>query len=214
VNGRETGFSLGVEFMKNIVVGITGASGSIYGLRLIEELLKSDHRVSVLLSNAGRQVLAYEIGLQLSETPAECLKQLRQHFSVGDTLQHYAINDFFAPVASGSSAPDAVVVCPCSMGTTGRIAAGLSDNLLERVADVALKEQRKLLLVPRETPFNQIHLENLLRLSKAGAQILPAMPAFYHQPQSKEDLIDFVVGKVLDNLQVEHQLFQRWGENG
>ena len=200
--------------MKNIVVGITGASGSIYGLRLIEELLKSDHRVSVLLSNAGRQVLAYETGLQLSEVPAECLKQLRQHFSAGETLQHYAINDFFAPVASGSSAPDAVVVCPCSMGTTGRIAAGLSDNLLERVADVALKEQRKLLLVPRETPFNQIHLENLLRLSKAGAQILPAMPAFYHQPQSKEDLIDFVVGKVLDNLQVEHQLFQRWGENG
>ena len=199
--------------MKKIVVGITGASGSIYGLRLIEELLKSDRQVSVLLSNAGRQVLAYETGLQLSEAPSDCLQQLRRHFSSGDELQHYAINDFFAPVASGSSAPDAVVICPCSMGTAGRIAAGLSDNLLERVADVALKEQRKLLLAPRETPFNQIHLENLLRLSKAGAQILPAMPAFYHQPQSKEDLIDFVVGKVLDNLGVEHQLFQHWGEN-
>lgn len=199
--------------MKNLVVGITGASGSIYGLRLIEELLKSGHRVSVLLSNAGRQVLAYETGLKLAEQPADCLDQLRQHFSAGEELQHCAINDFFAPIASGSSAPDAVAICPCSMGTAGRIAAGLSDNLLERVADVALKEQKKLLLVPRETPFNQIHLENLLRLSKAGAQILPAMPAFYQKPQSVDDLIDFVVGKVLDSLGIEHQLFKRWGED-
>ena len=199
--------------MKNFVVGITGASGSIYGLRLIEELLKSGHRVSVLLSNAGRQVLAYETGLQLAEDPVECLRQLRQRFSAGDELRHHAIHDFFASVASGSSAPDAVVICPCSMGTAGRIAAGLSDNLLERVADVALKEQKKLLLVPRETPFNQIHLENLLRLSKAGAQILPAMPAFYQKPQSVDDLVDFVVGKTLDSLGVEHRLFQRWGED-
>lgn len=198
--------------MKNFVVGITGASGSIYGLRLIEELLKSGHRVSVLLSNAGRQVLAYETGLKLAETSADCLKQLRQHFSAGEELSHYSTDDFFAPVASGSSAPDAVVICPCSMGTVGRIAAGLSDNLLERVADVALKEQKKLLLVPRETPFNQIHLENLLRLSKAGAQILPAMPAFYQQPKSVDDLVDFVVGKTLDSLGVEHQLFKRWGD--
>lgn len=198
--------------MKNIVVGITGASGSIYGLRLIEELLKSGYRVNVLLSNAGRQVLAYETGLQLAADPTDCLKQLRQHFSAGDNLQHYGIDDFFAPVASGSSAPDAVVICPCSMGTAARIAAGLSDNLLERVADVALKEQKKLLLVPRETPFNQIHLENLLRLSKAGAQILPAMPGFYQQPQTLDDLIDFVVGKALDSLGIEHQLFKRWGE--
>lgn len=199
--------------MKNFVVGITGASGSIYGLRLIEELLNSGHQVSVLLSNAGRLVLAYETGLKLAENPVECRDQLREHFSAAEELRHYAINDFFAPVASGSSAPDAVIICPCSMGTAGRIAAGLSDNLLERVADVALKEQKKLLLVPRETPFNQIHLENLLRLSKAGAQILPAMPAFYQQPQSIDDLIDFVVGKTLDNLGVEHQLFKRWGEN-
>jgi 4-hydroxy-3-polyprenylbenzoate decarboxylase len=106
-----------------------------------------------------------------------------------------------------------VVICPCSMGTLGRIAAGLSDSLLERVADVALKEKKTLLLVPRETPFNQIHLQNLLRVSQAGGQILPAMPAFYHKPQSIEDLVDFVVGKVLDQLGFAHQLFQRWGND-
>lgn len=198
--------------MNKIVVGITGASGSIYGLRLVEELLRAGKQVSLLLTNAGRQVLAFETGLSLAEEPAECLAQLRQHFSAGNELTHYGLNDFFAPVASGSSAPDALVICPCSMGTAGRIAAGLSDNLLERIADVALKEQKKLLLVPRETPFNQLHLENLLRLSKAGAQILPAMPAFYQKPQSVEDLVDFLVGKILDNLGVEHQLFTRWGE--
>jgi len=198
--------------MQRIVVGITGASGSIYGLRLVEELLRAGKQVSLLLTNAGRQVLAYETGLQLADKTDECLQQLRQHFSAGDELQHYGLNDFFAAVASGSSAPDAVVVCPCSMGTAGRIAAGLSDNLLERVADVVLKEQKQLLLVPRETPLNQIHLENLLRLSKAGAQILPAMPAFYQQPKSIAELVDFVVGKTLDSLDVEHQLFQRWGD--
>lgn len=198
--------------MEKIVVGITGASGSIYGLRLVEELLRAGKQVALLLTHAGRQVLAYETGLQLAETVQECAQQLREYFQAGNQLQYYALNDFFAPIASGSNAPAAVVICPCSMGTAGRIAAGLSDNLLERVADVVLKEHKKLLLVPRETPFNQIHLENLLRLSQAGAQILPAMPGFYQQPQSVEDLVNFVVGKILDNLGVEHQLFQRWGD--
>lgn len=198
--------------MKKIVVGITGASGSIYGLRLIAELLAAGHQVSVLLTTAGRQVTTFETGLPLAENVQECQALLKEHFAGSDQLKYYAINDFFAPIASGSSAPDAVVICPCSMGTAGRIAAGLSDNLLERVADVALKEQRQLLLVPRETPFNQIHLENLLRLSRGGAQILPAMPGFYHQPQRLEDLVDFVVGKVLDSLGVSHQLFKRWGD--
>lgn len=197
--------------MKNIIVGITGASGSIYGLRLIEELLRSENQVTVLLTNAGRQVMKFEAGLTLSQNPQECLDQLREYFSARENLHYYSLNNFFAPVASGSSAPDAVVICPCSMGTLGRIAAGLSDSLLERVADVALKEQKKLLLVPRETPFNQIHLENLLRLSKAGAQILPAMPGFYQQPETVDDLVNFVVGKVLDSLNIEHQLFKRWG---
>ena len=197
--------------MNSIVVGITGASGSIYGLRLIEELLRAEKQVTVLLTNAGRQVVEFETGLTLTEESLQCLAQLKEHFKVDSGLEYYALNNFFAPVASGSSAPDAVVICPCSMGTLGRVAAGLSDNLLERVADVALKEQKKLLLVPRETPFNQIHLENLLRLAKAGVQILPAMPGFYHLPQTVSDLVNFVVGKVLDNLGVEHHLFKRWG---
>ncbi len=199
--------------MAGIVVGITGASGAIYGLRLVEELLRAGVSVSLLLTDAGRQVVAYETGLQLAAEPSDCLRQLRQHFAAGAELSHYALSDFFAPVASGSSAPAAVVICPCSMGTAGRIAAGLSDNLLERVADVALKERKPLLLVPRETPFNQIHLQNLLRLSQAGAQILPAMPAFYQRPQTVAEMVDFVVGKILDSLGVEHQLFQRWGDN-
>jgi 4-hydroxy-3-polyprenylbenzoate decarboxylase len=197
--------------MKNIVVGITGASGSVYGLRLIGELLRAEKQVTVLFTNAGRQVTEFETGLTLVEEPQLCLEQLKEYFKVDSGLEYYALNNFFAPVASGSSAPDAVVICPCSMGTLGRVAAGLSDNLLERVADVALKEQKKLLLVPRETPFNQIHLENLLRLAKAGAQILPAIPGFYHLPQTVSDLVNFVVGKVLDNLGVEHHLFKCWG---
>lgn len=197
--------------MSNIVVGVTGASGSIYGLRLVEELLRAKKPVTVLLTTAGRQVVAFETGLKTSDNPQECLVQLKDYFNAGDSLNHYGQNDFFVPVASGSSAPDAVVICPCSMGTLGRIAAGLSDNLLERVADVALKENKKLLLVPRETPFNQLHLENLLRLSRVGAQILPAMPGFYQKPKTIADLVNFVVGKIMDNLGVEHQLFKRWG---
>ena len=197
--------------MKNIVVGITGASGSIYGLRLIEELLAAEMRVSVLLTNAGRQVLSFETGLEIADDKRQGLQQLKKYFKADDNLRYFALNDFFAPVASGSNSPDAVIICPCSMGTAGRIAAGLSDNLLERAADVALKEKRTLLLVPRETPFNQIHLENLLRLSKAGAQILPAMPGFYQQPETVADLVNFLVGKILDNLGIGHQLFKRWG---
>ncbi len=198
--------------MKRIVVGITGASGSVYGLRLIAELLRAQQEVSVLLSAAGRQVLAFETGLFLDPDPAAGQKQLRQHFGAAQGLNYFAIDDFFAPIASGSSAPEALVICPCSMGTLGRIAAGLSENLLERAADVALKERKQLLLVPRETPFNQIHLENMLRLAQAGAQILPAMPAFYQKPQSVEELVNFVIGKILDQLNVEHQLFPRWGD--
>ena len=169
-------------------------------------------QVSVLLTNAGRQVVTFETGLEVSENSVPCSQQLKDYFKAGDNLQYCGINDFFASVASGSSAPDAVVICPCSMGTVGRIAAGLSGNLLERVADVALKENKTLLLVPRETPFNQIHLENLLRLTKAGAQILPAMPGFYQQPKTVADLIDFLVGKIMDSLGFEHQLFVRWGD--
>jgi len=197
--------------MSHYVVGITGASGSIYGLRLVEELLAAGGEVNLLLTNAGRQVTAFETGLELPEAFAERSAALQSYFRAHPHFAHVALDNFFAPVASGTAAPDAVVICPCSMGTAGRIAAGLSENLLERVADVALKERRELILVPRETPFNQIHLENLLRLSRAGAHILPAMPGFYQRPQSVAEMVNFVVGKVLDSLQIEHQLFKRWG---
>ncbi|OHB26620.1 MAG: aromatic acid decarboxylase [Desulfuromonadaceae bacterium GWC2_58_13] len=198
--------------MKQIVVAITGASGSVYGVRLVAELLRAERRVSLLLTRSGLDVLRHETGLAWAGSVSERQAQMRDYFGTDSRFIHYGEDDLFAPVASGSSAPDAVVICPCSMGTAGRIAAGLGSNLVERVADVALKERRELLLVPRETPFNQIHLENLLRLSRAGAHILPAMPAFYHRPQSVEDLVDFVVGKILDSLRIEHQLFPRWGE--
>jgi len=198
--------------MEHVVVAITGASGSCYGVRLVEELLDRTLRVTLLISTAGRQVLAHETGLHLVADPAERLQQLRTFFRAGEKLGHHAEDDFFAPVASGSSVPDALVVVPCSMGTAGRIAAGLSGTLIERVADVVLKERRPLLLVPRETPLSSIHLENLLRLSRAGAQVVPAMPAFYQQPQSVEALVDFVVGKVLDTLRLPHNLFTRWGD--
>ncbi len=199
--------------MKQIVVAITGASGSVYGLRLAEELLRADCRVTLLLTKAGLDVLRYETGLEWEGTPSARKQLMRDYFGGNRKLEHYDERDLFAPVASGSSAPDAMVIAPCSMGTAGRIAAGLSENLIERAADVVLKERRPLVLVPRETPLNQIHLENLLRLSRAGAQILPAMPAFYHKPKTLAEAIDFVVGKILDSLGVKHALFQRWGED-
>ncbi len=197
--------------MKNIVVAICGASGSIYGLRLVEELLKADCRVTLLITDAGRQVLHYETGLDWPTDVEVSRDLMRDHFA-SDQLRHYANNDLFAPVASGTSAPDALVIVPCSMGTLGRIAGGAASNLIERVADVVLKERRELLIVPRETPLSRIHLRNLLTLSECGAQIIPAMPAFYRQPQTIDDLINFVVGKILDSLRINHTLFVPWGE--
>ncbi|MGW8311992.1 MAG: UbiX family flavin prenyltransferase [Desulfuromonadales bacterium] len=196
---------------RHIVVAITGASGSVYGLRLISELLKSGSRISLILSPAGLQVLNHEAGLDWLADIKEQRRQVQDHFA-SIAIDCLAIDDFWSGAASGSAAADAMVVIPCSMGTAGRIAAGLSNNLLERAADVMLKERRLLVLVPRETPLNTIHLENLLRLSRAGAVVLPAMPGFYHGPEQMADLVNFVVGKVMDQLEVKHQLFSRWGE--
>ncbi len=196
--------------MDNIVVAITGASGAVYGLRLVKELIVAGKRVTLLMTDAGRQVLNHETGLDWQEGIVDCRRQVQEHFA-SIAVDCVGVDDFFAAIASGSSAPDAMVVAPCSMGTAGRIAAGLSSNLLERTADVMLKEKRPLVLVPRETPLNTIHLENLLRLSRAGAIILPAMPAFYHGPETLDDLVSFVVGKILDQLDCEHNLFARWG---
>jgi 4-hydroxy-3-polyprenylbenzoate decarboxylase len=196
---------------RHIVVAITGASGSVYGLRLVSELLKAGVRISLIMSPAGLQVLNHEAGLDWVADIKEQRRQVQDHFA-SIAIDCLAIDDFWSGTASGSAAADAMVVIPCSMGTVGRIAAGLSNNLLERAADVMLKERRRLVLVPRETPLNTIHLENLLRLSRAGAVVLPAMPGFYHGPEHMADLVNFVVGKVLDQLEVEHRLFSRWGE--
>ena len=197
---------------KQFVVAISGASGSLYGLRLVRELLRAGQRVSLILTAAGRQVLNHEVGLDWSGDIKQQRQQVQEHFA-SIAVECLANDDFWTGAASGSAAAEAMIVIPCSMGTAGRIAAGLSSNLLERAADVMLKERRPLVLVPRETPFNTIHLENLLRLSRAGAVVLPAMPGFYHAPETIDDLVDFVVGKVLDQLDIEHSLFARWGEN-
>jgi flavin prenyltransferase len=199
--------------VKHLALAITGASGAIYGLRLTEELLKAGYRVSLLLSRCGQVVLKEECGLDWTGDETLITEQARQHFGMSTQLTYYADDNFFAPIASGSSAAVAMVICPCSMGTVGRIAAGLSGTLIERAADVMLKEGRSLLLVPREMPLSALHLENLLKLARLGVRIVPPMPAFYQQPETMTDLVNFVVGKIMDQLGVEHQLFKRWGHH-
>jgi 4-hydroxy-3-polyprenylbenzoate decarboxylase len=195
----------------NIVLGITGASGAIYGLKLGKELLNSGAHLTILISSTGFQVIHEETGLDFKGESGGVQKALVSYFQAETgQLDYYADNDFFAPVASGSSAPDAMFICPCSMGTLSRIACGNSGTLLERCADVMIKERRPLALVPRETPLSEIHLENMLKLSRLGARIVPAMPAFYHRPESVDDLVNFVVGKALDSLGIGNSLFKRW----
>jgi flavin prenyltransferase len=197
---------------KKIVLALTGASGAIYGLTLGRELVKGGARLTVLVSATGFRVIEEETGLALGGGPAEVTEALADHFGAAPgQLVYFAEDDFFAPVASGSSAPAAMVVCPCTMGTLSRIACGNSATLLERCADVMVKEGRPLLLVPRETPLSAIHLENMAKLARLGVRIVPAMPAFYHHPRTIDDLVNFVVGKVLDTLGIGHDLFERWG---
>jgi 4-hydroxy-3-polyprenylbenzoate decarboxylase len=190
--------------LRKIIVGITGASGSIYAKRLIEELLKKDIFTHVICTDTGKKVMKYETGIDLEQFVEDLSKEYSH-------LRLENIDNLFSSVASGSYKFDAAVILPCSMGTLAEISNGLAKNLLCRVADVAMKENRRLVIVPRETPFNAIHLENLLKLSRLGVTILPAMPGFYHMPETMEDLIDFVVGKVLDSLSIENNLFKKWG---
>lgn len=189
--------------MKKIVIGITGASGSIYAKRMIEVLASQNINVHVISTDTGKKVFHYEIGIKLESWILE-LQKTYPHVKLEDN------QNLFAGVASGSYGFDAVIILPCSMGTMAEISHGLSSNLLCRAADVALKESRHLIIVPRETPLNTIHLENMCHLSKVGAKIIPAMPGFYHHPQTMDDLINFVVGKVLSYLKIEHQLFKTW----
>ena len=199
---------------QTICLALTGASGMPYGLRLIECLLAAGCRVQLLYSQAAQVVARQEVDLELPTRPAEARASLLARCPAVDpeNLAVFGREEWFAPVASGSNPPDAMVVCPCSMGTLAAIAQGLADNLIERAADVVLKEGRKLILVPRETPLSAIHLENMLRLARAGAVILPPSPGFYHHPETVADVVDFVVARVLDQLAVPHALLRRWGE--
>jgi len=199
---------------KTICLALTGASGMPYGLRLLDCLLAAGCKVQLLYSQAAQVVAKQEMDVDLPSRPADARAALLARFPSADpeNLAVYGREEWFAPVASGSNPPDAMIVCPCSMGTLAAIAQGLADNLIKRAADVVLKEGRKLVLVPRETPFSAIHLENMLRLSRAGAVILPPSPGFYQHPQSVQDIVDFVVARVLDQVAIPHTLMQRWGE--
>ena len=196
-----------------IAVALTGASGMPYGLRLVETLVRAKARVWLLYSQAAHLVAKQELGIMLPPRAAEAERMFSERYSAKrGQLRVFGREDWFAPVASGSNPPDAMVICPCTMGTLAAVAAGLSDNLIERAADVMMKENRKLILVPRETPFSAVHLENMLKLARAGAIILPANPGFYHHPKRVDDLVDFVVARVLDHLGIRHRLMPRWGD--
>jgi 4-hydroxy-3-polyprenylbenzoate decarboxylase len=183
----------------HIVVGITGASGIAYGVRLLEALKEAGAETSLVLSDDGAKVLRLETG----KRPQDPKKLATRSFSNGNLA---------APIASGSRSFDAMVVCPCSMSTAAKIAAGISDNLITRAASVALKERRRLVIVPRETPMSSIHLRNLAVLAEAGAIVLPAAPAFYGRPRTVDEMVDFIAGRVLDSLGIENRLYRRWAE--
>ncbi|EGQ8671409.1 UbiX family flavin prenyltransferase [Vibrio cholerae] len=197
---------------RTITLAWTGASGAPYGLRLLQCLLAVDYQVYLLISSAARVVLATEHGLKLPANPEAAQAALVKYLGcASDKLVVCGKEDWFSPVASGSAAPKQMVVCPCSAGSVAAIAHGMSDNLIERAADVVLKERGQLLLVVRETPFSTLHLENMLKLSHMGVTIMPAAPGFYHQPQSIDDLVDFMVARILDHLGIEQALVPRWG---
>ncbi len=196
----------------SVIIAITGASGAAYGLRLIQRLARLEIFQHVLLSDAARVVLRQEMDIELGDSPESSGKDLCKRLGLSEQqLRCYGLNDWFSPTASGSAGIRQMVIIPCSMGTLARIATGASDNLIERAADVILKERRQLILVPRETPLSSIHLENMLKLSRMGAHIIPAMPGFYHRPESIEDLVDFIVERVMDQLGCNNPDALRWG---
>lgn len=196
-----------------IAVAWTGASGIQYGLRLLDCLLRAQRRVYLMVSQAAQVVVNMETDLRLPGRPDEIQALLGEHYGAAPgQLTVFGRQQWTAPVASGSNPPAAVVICPCTTGTLASVANGICDDLIDRAADVALKERRKLILVVRETPFSAIHLQNMLTLAQAGAVIMPANPGFYLRPQSVDDIVDFMVARVLDHLDVEHELGSRWGE--
>ena len=199
---------------KEVALAMTGASGAQYGLRLLDCLLGAGRRVHLMISKPARIVIGTETDTQLPTRAAETVRFLAERNNVPEErIRVYGQDEWTAPVASGSGAPGAMVVCPCTTGTLANIALGSSRSLIERAADVALKERRRLILVPRETPLSELHLENMLKLARMGAVMLPANPGFYHRPESINGLVDFVVARVLDHLDVDQGLVPRWGRS-
>ncbi len=203
---------VGMNRERPIAIAITGASGSQYALRLIEQLVNAGRELSVMISAAGQIVLRMEAGVDIPAAPGDAATWFRERYQAAPgQIQVFGRRDWTAPVASGSNPPAAMVVCPCTTGTLAAIAAGQSQNLIDRAADVVIKEQRKLILVVRETPFSTIHLENMLKLARAGVVIMPANPGFYHCPKSVAEVVDFMVARILDHLDVPHALMPPWG---
>lgn len=199
------------EYNRSITLAMTGASGAQYGLRLLDCLVQVNCQVQFMISDAARVVVETETELDLpNDTLLEDFLTLNFDAEPGQIIVNTA-KDWFSSVASGSAAPTSMVICPASGGTLSAIACGASNNLIERAADVAIKEKRQLIVVPRETPLSEIHLENMLKLSRLGVTVLPAMPGFYQNPQTIDDLVDFVVARILDHLDIEQSLVPRWG---
>jgi 4-hydroxy-3-polyprenylbenzoate decarboxylase len=197
--------------MKPIAIALTGASGMPYALTLLKELVKSQEKIYVMISQAANTVIAMETDLNLGSDTKAIEKNLTQYLDAKDgQIEVFSKNQWTAPVASGSNPPRAMVVCPCTMSTLSAIAHGSADNLMHRAADVVIKEQKKLILVPRETPYSAIHLENMLKLSRLGVVIMDANPAFYQNPKTIDDLVNFVVARILDHLDVDHDLAPPW----
>ncbi len=198
---------------KTITLALTGASGMPYGIRLLEQLLLHQQRVYLLYSQVAQIVARQEMDLSLPSNPKDAESYFNQRYQLPEgQLRVFGREEWFAPVASGSNPADAMVICPCTMGTLSAIAIGLNQKLIERAADVMLKENRPLILVPREMPFSMLHLENMLKLARSGAIIMPANPGFYHHPQTIGDMVDFVVARILDHLKINHSLMPRWGD--
>ena len=202
-----------------IVLGITGASGFIYGLRLLEFFLENDFKVDLVISNNSIKVAKYEMDLDIDGTNTESIKNsfieyLETRTKINpDNLKLWSHSDIAASISSGSYKTQGMIIAPCSMGTLGNINAGTSNNLIARAADVVIKEGRKLVLLPRETPMSTIHLRNLFELSQMGVKIVPAAPGFYHNPRTIDDLVNHVLGKVLDQFDIDNELFKRWAKS-
>ena len=198
--------------MSTFTIAVTGASGAPYACRLLEVLIKQGHTILISISGDGLSIINEETNLHLKGSETDIQFSLMKYFSAKEGQITYFDEDYMhAPIASGSFKIDAMVIIPCSMKTVASIANGNSVNLIERAADVTIKERRKLIIVPRETPLSAIHLRNMLTLAGLGCNIIPAMPAFYHHPKEVADLVDFIVGRILDTMGVENDLTPRWG---